>query len=165
MMPSRQRPGFSLLEAALSSVLVGVLLVAAMRTVAASAVSQRLASEQAVAQALAEGLLAEILPAAYREPDGSARFGTETGEATSSKATFDDIDDWHPWSESPPKQPDGTPLADLDGWSRRATVDWVAPHDLNTALQVETGVKRITVVVSHRGVDVCTRTAYRTEAP
>ena len=78
MMPSRQRPGFSLLEAALSSVLVGVLLVAAMRTVAASAVSQRLASEQAVAQALAEGLLAEILPAAYREPDGSSAVAAST---------------------------------------------------------------------------------------
>ena len=161
----RRRAGFSLLEMVLSSVLVGVLLVAAMRSVGASAFAQYRAAEQVTAQFLADGLLAEILAKDYREPGTNSGFGLETGESTASKAAYDDVDDYHNWSESPPQLADGTPMPDLGGWRRRVEVVWVLASNPTQQAFSETGTKRITVTVEHNGRVVATRVAVRTEAP
>ena len=161
----RRRAGFSLLETVLSSLLVGVLLVAAMRSVGASAFAQYRAAEQVTAQFLADGLLAEILAKDYREPGTTVGFGLETGESSSSKANYDDVDDYHNWSESPPQFADGSPMPGLDGWKRKVSVLWVVASDPTQQAFSDTGAKRVTVTVEHNGRTVAARTALRTEAP
>ncbi len=161
----RTPDGFSLLEAVISTVLVGVLLVAALRTVGASVFTQYRASERATAQMLADGLMVEILGKNYKAPGSASSFGRESGESSTSKASYDDVDDYQGWSESPPQRPDGTAMPDLAGWQRSVAVDWVDPLDLNQPQIWDTGVKRITVTVLHNLVVVATRVAIRGDAP
>lgn len=157
------RPGFSLLETAIASVLVGVLLVAAMRTIGASTFAQHRSAERVTGEFLADGLLAEILAKDYQDPSGVSEFGP--GPDESSKKDFDDVDDYHGWSESPPQNADGTPMPGLEGWRR--TVAVVAVNSSTPTLDAtgETGVKRITVVVEHNGTSISSRTALRTKVP
>jgi MSHA pilin protein MshD len=160
---ARHSPGFSLLEVTVASVLVGVLLVAAMRTIGASAFAQSQAAERATGEFLADGLMAEILGKCYQDPDGNAVFGPEPGEST--KKDFDDVDDYQGWSESPPQFADGTAVPGFDGWTRRVSVVRVDPANPGVTAIGETGAKQITVIVEHRGITVSTRIALRTEAP
>jgi len=152
------------MEVAVSALLVGLLLAAAMRTVRGSVLTQYKAAERTTAQFLAEGLLTEILAKDYKEA-GSATIALDSGESSTSKANYDDVDDFHNWSESPPQFADGTPMPDLAEWRRSVEVVWVNPADLRQTAASDTGVKRITVTVAHNNATVATRVAIRTDAP
>jgi hypothetical protein len=148
-----------------STVLVGVLLIAALRSVGASVFTQSLSAQRTTGQMLADGLMAEILAKAYKDPAGAPQFGRESGESSASKANYNDVDDYQDWSESPPQLADGSTMPDLTGWQRSVAVDWVDPLDLSRTQWSDTGAKRITVTVRYNGVVIATRVAIRTEAP
>ncbi len=163
--PLRFRSGLSLLEAVVSTVLVGVLLIAALRTVGASVFMQCQSAERAAGQMLADGLMAEILAKCYKSPGASPIFGRESGESSASKANYNDVDDYQGWSESPPQFADGSTMPDLADWQRSVGVDWIDSSDLSRTQWWDTGAKRITVTVRHNNVVIATRVAIRGEAP
>jgi hypothetical protein len=148
-----------------STVLVGVLLIAALRSVGASVFTQSLSAQRTTGQMLADGLMAEILAKAYKDPGNWPQFGREWGESSASKANYNDVDDFQDWSESPPQLADGSTMPDLTGWQRSVAVDWVDLSDLSRVQYWDTGAKRITVTVRYNGVAIATRVAIRTEAP
>jgi len=159
------RPGaFTLVEAVLSLVIVGAVLVAALSTVGASRLSQQRTSQYSRGQLLAESLMAEILRQDYQDPNDPPVFGCESGESTSTRADFDDVDDYNGWSSSPPTAKDGTQLAGLSGWQRSVTVQWVDPADITQVQASETNTKRITVTVSCNNKQVGSLTAIRTNS-
>jgi len=92
-------------------------------------------------------------------------FGREVNELLSSKANYDDVDDFNGWSESPPQDRDGTVMSGLSGWQRSVVVDWVVAADPTQVSLSETGAKRVTVTVKHKGITIATRVAIRTNAP
>ncbi|MEZ6052671.1 MAG: hypothetical protein R3C02_15000 [Planctomycetaceae bacterium] len=65
-------------------------------------------------------MLREILIQSYEDPNETPKWKHETGEAQSptSRADFDDTDDYDDWTASPPQLPDGTPLTAYTGWTR-----------------------------------------------
>jgi len=158
----RSAPAFTLVEATVSIFIVGVMVVAALSTVGATRLGEYKLGERCRALPLAQGLLAEVLQQSYEDPNGSAAFGTESGEGTASRTDFDDVDDYHNWSASPPQNQDGTEMSDLSGWLRSVQVGWVNPTNLSQTAGSDQGVKRITVTVKHDGVPVASLTAFRT---
>jgi MSHA pilin protein MshD len=148
---SRRRGGFTLVEAVISTVIVSVMLVAALSTVGASRLIQQKVSLNGRGRLLAESLLAEIVQQAYEDPDETVLFGPESGEATNSRSDFDDVDDYHNWSQSPPKDKSGSAILESGGWTRTVTVDWVDATDPALVETSETNVKRVTVNVFHEG--------------
>jgi len=108
--------------------------------------------------------MAEILPQDYLDPNDTPVFGTESGESTSTRADFDDVDDYDSWSSSPPVQKDGTLIAGLSGWQRSVTVDWVDPADITQVKASESNAKRITVTVSCDNKQVASLSAIRTNS-
>jgi type II secretory pathway pseudopilin PulG len=161
---SGRRPrGFSLVEATVSILLVGGLLVLSLNLVGASAAGQKNMGDGGRARLLALGLMSEILTQAYVEPVDTPVFGPETGESGGSRQAFDDVDDYHNWSASPPQIQDGTVMSDLTGWERAVTVEYVEPADLTTTSVTDTGVKRITVSVNYDSSEVCTMVSVRTD--
>jgi hypothetical protein len=92
-------------------------------------------------------------------------FGIESGETASSKANYDDVDDFNGWTESPPQDRDGNVMPEFTGWQRSVSVVWVSPTNLSTVSATETGVKRITVTVSKNSVTLATRVAIKVKAP
>jgi hypothetical protein len=144
-------------------VIVAVMLVAAVHAIGGSAAVRSRVTRRAVAPYLADGLMAEILAQSYQDPV-SPVFGPETagGESAISRATWDDVDDYNGWVESPPRDKDGTTIAGMSGWERSVAVVWVNPADLTQVSATESGATRITVTVRYNGVTVATRVAVRT---
>ncbi len=157
--PSR---GFTLVEAVISIVLVGVLLVAAINTLGATAVSKRNIEHQARGYTLAQDLMAEILSQAYEEPVDTVTFGRES-ESGGDRTDWDDIDDYDGWSATPPEDKDGVPLDGYGQWTRSVEVAFVKPTSLSE-IGANTGVKRITVTASFKGVPAAELVAIRTQA-
>ena len=160
---SRRCAAFTLVEAVLSLVVVGVMLVAALNTVGVSRLSQFKTSLQGRGRLLAESLVAEIVRYPYEDPNGPVVFGRESGEPASPRTAFDDVDDYHQWSASPPVNRDGTPITGMTGWAEGVTVEWVNPQNVTETRQTETGAKRITVTVTYQGVPVVSLMAIRTD--
>jgi len=111
--PARQR-GVNLIELIIAIVIIsiaitGVLMVFAV-TVRHSA--DPMIQQQAVA--IAEGYLEEILARPVTDPDG-----TNAGET---RATFDNVGDYHGLVETPPREQNGNPLPGLTGYTATVTV-------------------------------------------
>lgn len=118
-------PGFTLVEAAVSVLIVGVMLTASLYAIGGVAKARCVRAGRQDALALAQDLMSEILPAYYRDPTdptGAYGPGTEPGEQEETRADFDDVDDYSNWCASPPQAKDGTPLAGYDGWVRSVSV-------------------------------------------
>lgn len=147
----------------MSTVIVGVMMVAAMQTVAASRVVQFKTAERAQGASLAGELMTEIMERAY-EDAVSPVFGPEAGESTGTRDAFDDVDDYHGWEEKPLCDRSGGSLPGMGDWGSAVSVVRVAPADTTVASLVETGAKRITVTIKHRDVPVFTLHAVRTSA-
>jgi prepilin-type N-terminal cleavage/methylation domain-containing protein len=161
--PQPARRGLTLVEVVVSTLIVGVLMVATLNALGAATSSGKGAGNRAVAIGLADDLMAEILKSKYVDPGTSPVFGLETGESNTSRAAFNDVDDYNGWSEQPPQARDGTALTDRADYRRRVTVDRVTVSNPATTSSTETGVKRIRVDVDYKGTNVVEQTALRTD--
>ena len=160
-----RRRATTLVEVAVSTLFVGILMAAALQAVRNSSSTQYKASERATAEFLGDALLAEIVAQPYEEPTGAVLFGRESGESGSSRAAWDDVDDYTGWTDSPPKKKDNTTIPDLTGWQRSVTVQWVTLANTTIVSGTETGLKRIVVSVSHNGSAIWNRAALRGKWP
>jgi Tfp pilus assembly protein PilV len=91
------------MEVVVSTLIVGVMTVAALNGLGSTTRSSELAGNRGIAAGLADDLMAEILSAPYSDPSGTAVFGLESGESNGSRAAFDDVDDYNGWTEQPPQ--------------------------------------------------------------
>lgn len=157
-----RRRGFSIVEAVIATVIVAIMLVAALSTVGASRSIQRQTYLADRGRMLAQQLLAEIVQRRYQDPNEPVLFGPEANESTVARTDFDDVDDYDGWSASPPEGPDGTARADASGWTRTVTVQWVDPLDPAQVKSAESSAKRIKVVALHGGIPQATLYAIRT---
>lgn len=158
---NKNRSGLSLVEVVISTAIVALVISAAMQTVATAVQLRSKTSVLRDGPALASTLLSEILAAAYIDPqDPAPAIGPNSGESIVVRSDFDDVDDFHAWTASPPVAPDGTALANYAGWSRTVTVEFVDPADLTTTPS-DLGLKRIEVTVTSPSSDVTTLTALR----
>jgi type II secretory pathway pseudopilin PulG len=153
--------GFTLVEAVISMIIVAVMFVASLNTVGMSKLTQHKAVLVSRGRMFAESLLAEIQEQAYQDPVEPHVFGRETGELPTSRTAYDDVDDYHGWSESPPVAKDGTALPNSANWRRIVTVEWVDPLNPQQVSATETGAKRITVVATFRNVPQATVVAVK----
>jgi type II secretory pathway pseudopilin PulG len=156
--------GMTLVEVVISTIVVALLFVAALRAVSSSKLTQVRTTDRARAHQLAMDLLAEVLTCAYQDPDGLALFGPESDEDITSRGAFDDLDDYHNWTASPPQDKGGTALTEFEGFSRTVEVQWVQPEDLSQTSRTATGVKRITVSVARADYPLASVVAYRSAA-
>jgi Tfp pilus assembly protein PilV len=163
---NRTRAGFSLVESMLALVLASGAMVAALGVIGASAKSEAFALRRAIGQTLATELLSEACSLSFEQPGWVGSFGVSGAEVgATARSTFNDVDDYNGWTESPPENSDGTSRADLDGWSRRVLVERVslASH-AGDAVAYDSRVKRVTVTVEWNGMEIATASAIRTSA-
>ncbi len=135
-----------------------------MTTVAASRLVRYKTDGRSRGSTLAHDLMAEILQAAYEEPDGPGALGRDPAESGGNRADFDDIDDYDAWTSGPPELKGGTPLSLPAGWSRAVEVRWIVATNSVTISATETNAKRIIVIVKHNNLTMTQVTAIRTRA-
>ncbi|MDP6543812.1 MAG: type II secretion system protein [Phycisphaerae bacterium] len=139
--------GFTLIESAMSILIVGAMLVMVINTLGSSVRGRQVRQTQSRAPAMASQLMAEILQASYADLTETAVFGLEASESGANRSTFDDVDDYHNWSATP-QDKNGTTLTGMDGWTRSVTVQYVLPTDLSSVSATDQGIKLITVTVT-----------------
>lgn len=163
--PARHRQGISLVEVSVSTLLVGLLVVSALRSVAGATQAADSSAARTEGMLLAENMMEEILQQDYAEPTDSAVFGIEGSEAAGNRTGWDDVDDYDQWTASPPQRKNGTTVVDAE-WTRSVVVEFVAADDFSDtrADTEETGVKKITVVVSHNNHEVARLVSIQTQA-
>jgi len=140
---------------------VSSMLVAALYAVGASRMAITRERDRVLATTLADDLLGFVHRLPYKSSSGTV-LGLELGNLLGDKTTYDDIDDFQGWTESPPSDATGNPIGGLAAWRRSVTVEWVDPDNPGVVVAGETGVKRITVVVQKSGVELARRAALRT---
>lgn len=146
------RRALTLAEVVVSTLIVALMTVAALDGLGSTTRSSELAGNRGIAQGLADDLMAEILVKVYSDPDGSAVFGLETGEAAP-RVNFDDVDDFNGWNQKPPKAADGTTIPDRAGFRQRVTVQRVEPSNPSQVTAgTDKGVKRIHVTIEYNDV-------------
>jgi prepilin-type N-terminal cleavage/methylation domain-containing protein len=160
--PFRSR-GLTLIEVVASTMIVSLMAVAALNALAAATKSANSIGNRAIAAGLADELMSEIMMQSYSDPDGSPVFGHESGESTSVRSAFDDIDDYDGWIASPPQYRDGTVIPDRTNWRQRVPVTYVSPTDLVTTSATDQGVKRIRVQIEYQNVVLADQAAIRTD--
>jgi len=162
---SRTRLGFTLVESLISVVVVGVMLVAALSTVAVASRAEYQSSERRKGLALAQMLMAEILQQAYGDPaypPGSWGLGED--EKTGDRSRFDDVDDYDRWEAEPPQNKDGSVIGWARDYAQAVSVAWADPNAPAVLRGSETGLKRIQVTIRHAGRTVARLTGYRSWA-
>jgi prepilin-type N-terminal cleavage/methylation domain-containing protein len=160
--PKFQR-GLTLIEVVASTMIVSLMAVAALNALAAATKSSNSIGNRAVAAGLADELMSEIMMQSYSDPDGSPVFGHESGESTSVRSAFDDVDDYDGWNASPPQYRDGTVIPDRStDWRQRVAVTYVTPTNPTQTSATDQGAKRIHVTIEYQGVVLADQYAVRT---
>lgn len=155
------RAGLSLIEVVISTMLVALLVIGALKSVGAVIRGRMRTGDAGKAQHLAAQLMTEILPKAYQDPDGLNLLGLDLLEDPNQRSGFDDVDDYHNWSSNPPEDINGNPLPGCAGWERSVVVQLVNAQDPSSTVLVGQGVKRITITVKRNGVVLATMVALR----
>lgn len=157
--------GFSLVEAAIASTVLSVIVVSALNAAGRLAGARYDQADRGRARALADALAAEIRPKAYTDPNGpTAALGPDANEGPN-RDTYDDVDDFSGDDESPPVDARGIVIPDFSGWSRTVTVERVryASGDIVPSAS-DQGTVRISVLVKHGNKEMARRVFLRSSA-
>ena len=160
---STTRRGLTLIEVVAATMIVGLMAVASLNSLGAATKSANSIGNRAVAAGMADELMSEILMQSYSDPNGSATFGTESGESSSLRSAFDDVDDYNSWNASPPQYRDGTTIPDRANWRQRVTVTYVVPTSLTQTSNTDQGAKRIRVQIEYQNDVLAEQYAVRTD--
>jgi hypothetical protein len=162
-----RRRALTLIEVVASTMIVGLMSVAALNGLGAVTRSAESIGNRAIALGLADDLMAEILPLPYSDPNDTPVFGTETGEsAAGPRSTFDDVDDFHNWNVSPPTNRDGVIIPNRADWRHRVQIVRVVPNNptQTTSGTTDQGAKRIHITIEFRNRVLAEQTAVRTDS-
>jgi type II secretory pathway pseudopilin PulG len=132
----RQRNGFTIMEAAISVAIVGILMATSMTTMGQIAKARMVQAERRAAYELTLQLMTEILSQYFVDPGSN-----------STRSTFNGVNDYNAYTESPPTRKDGTVLSDYTGWTRSVVVSYVDPNNPANTLSNST-LESITVTAT-----------------
>jgi hypothetical protein len=156
--------GFAVIEAVISSLIIGLMIATSVQLVGASRSSQAWSANRVRAHELAADLLAEITDKRYSDPDFVVDAIGPGADEGAGRSVYDDVDDYHNLVESPPRKADGTVMAGYSGWTRSVQVAWVTLADLSQTSITSTGIKRITVTISKDNRTLAQLVSIRTSA-
>ena len=161
----KRRTGFTLAESLLAVTLLAVGVLAITMPFTAGAQNEQDDVRRMLGAALAQEMMEEVLAKPFNDPDGPSAVGPETGE--SSRAAFDNIDDYHGYNESAGSVTNayGIALSEMAArdLSRHVSVAYVyvAGQDISES----STFARITVEVRYQGDELLTVTRLKYAYP
>jgi prepilin-type N-terminal cleavage/methylation domain-containing protein len=159
--PRRVRRGFTLIEASITTVIIGVGCLGMLTLLGAGTNANNESTELTTAMNLAGNVREAITGMRYASKTFPTHWGPETGEAD--VAAYDDMDDFNGWTSSP-----GNPIdarrqrlsSEYSTWVQQVTVDCVKSTNFAIVLghpNVTPDLRptqRITVKILHNGKDI-----------
>jgi len=142
--------GFSLAEVVVATALIGLGLVALLVASAAGTRSSDGCRKLTEAVFLAQEIREWTLKLPFSDPQTpGAEPGLDSGESPDS---VDDLDDLMNVTFSPPRDGQGSPLADMVGWSETITLTWRDPDDLqSTVAPGSSDIIHVQIDLAHQG--------------
>ena len=145
------RSGFTYVEVMLAAVILSVLLVSALTLFGNLGRSRGAVMVADKANTLVLDLMQEILQQSYSDPAGAAEFGPGADEMGTSRANFDDVDDYHGLQETPPKDKTGNDLAEYVNMTCQVAVQHVQAADFTLTAAADQGYKEVTITITTGG--------------
>lgn len=166
----RRRRGFTIAETALATLIVGMLVVGSLKSLSASFQTHKYSENRVRALFLAEQLLIELSCLSWTDPNNPASantIGKDTGDTATvtRRDQLDDMDDFHNWSERPATR-GGVALTGTSNLTRTVTVENISATDptLAVAGNLNTGIRRVTVVVTENNTELARLSTLLTQA-
>ena len=146
---NQKRFALTMVEVLFASAIVGGMVVASLDAAGMVFRARRLNARGTTGPALAQELLEEVLAMPYEDPQtpGDA-IGPDSGETGSTRAAFDDVDDYHNWNSASADVKSGAAIAGFTGWRRQVSVVYVQLADPAQNSASDAGLKRVTVTVT-----------------
>jgi MSHA pilin protein MshD len=143
----RDQRGVTLIDLILVIVIVAIAIPPMVGVFVTSTRNSTFGVTMARANHLASNLLEEIRSKRWDENTGAA--SATLGPDSETRATYDDVDDFHGLNETPPKDSQGVAMNGSTGFRQQVSVCYVAGTALDTCLGSGTSnYKRITVTVT-----------------
>jgi type II secretory pathway pseudopilin PulG len=147
--------GFTLIEASLTTIIVGVAFLAMLQLFATGTKVQATDMRLTSGLSLIKNVHEMALGMAFTSPTTPAVWGLDAGEDADSPMDWDDVNDLAGRTFSPPIDGGGNPIADMDSWSQTVQVRNVDPNGLDTFLpNGSSNAVQFTVVVTHGSAEV-----------
>ena len=148
------RGGFTLIETAIVTVIVGVGTVAVLQLLASGTMSNAESSEVTTGLNLANDIKEMSRGLAFYDPTTPTAWGVDSGENTVD--SYDDVDDLDGVSFSPPVDARRQSLSSYTNWKQTVTVDTVNPSSIGTSTtKGSQPINRITVKVYKSDSEIC----------
>jgi len=157
------RHGSSMIEVVVASLLTGVVVVGALNVMGGAIKTRTAIATSSEGPLLANELLAEVMSQLYEDPEAPGTgsvfgVGTESGET--SRSTFDDVDDYLMYSESPPLDSNDLPMMEYTNWARAVSWVYVKRSDGSFSF-MPTSLTKVTVTVTAPDGAVTRRYGFR----
>jgi hypothetical protein len=150
---SQRGTGFTLIEAALVTCIIGIGVLAMLQLLAAGTASNSAGAEMTTALNLAKGIREMCTGLAFADDNQPTHWGSEAGETI---ATYDDLDDLDGKIFNPPIDALKITLPDYAAWEQRVTVQSVDADRITIPVPNGTSpATRITVSIFRNGQRVC----------
>jgi len=152
-----------MIEVVVATLLSGVVVVGALNVMGGAIKTRSVIATYSQGPMLANELLAEVMSQSYEDPEAPGTgelvgYGREPGETT--RDTFDDVDDYFNYSESPPLDSSGQAMNEYAGWTH--TVNWnFTKRDTGAFSITDSGLKFIVVQVTAPDGTLTQRLGYR----
>src|SRR5258707_6135636 len=155
------RRGFSLMETALATIIVGVGIMGIVELLANGTDTNRQSTDLTTGVNLAKNVRELSLKLAFLDPNTPTVWGLDGGESANNPAGFNDIHDLDGRTYSPPIDSRGQTIWTMDGWSQSIVVHTWYPNSISTDVPNGTdSAVRVTVTVTHQGNFVTNLTWY-----
>lgn len=153
MKSPKKNTGFTLIEALMAAMLIGLAIAALAASSGAFTTYNAAGVDLSTAEFLIEEVREMTAPLPTVDPtSGTATFGSEAGELL---ATYDDIDDWNNRSYSPPIDVSRTAMPEFSAYTQQIAVQNVTTANLTQmANNHTTDLYRVTVTISKSGTAI-----------
>jgi hypothetical protein len=138
------RSAFGMLETTIATALTSLLLVVALNTAASVNLTLTRRGYASKATQFASLLLTEAAEKCFQDPtQTTTSLGLESGESTTSRAGWDDVDDFNGLNLSALVDRSGTALPDSSGWQATMSVVYAVVASPQTTSGAATTLKRV----------------------
>lgn len=151
-----RRRGFTLIEAAMVTAIVGLGVVAMLQLIAAGTASNTSGTELTIGMNLARSVREMTLGLRFTDPTTPTRWGLDSGESIASM-NVDDVNDLDGAELSPPVDARRQRINDMGTWQQSISVCSVSPEwlTLDNMSKGSTDAVRVTTRILHHGKEVC----------
>jgi hypothetical protein len=157
--PARPGAGFTLIDTALATIIVGLGVVSLCDLMAKGTVSNINAAQLTTGANLARNIREMSLELAFQDPNTPSQWGLDSGETAGNPSSWNDINDLDALTISPPIDSQRNTISTLSGWSQSIVVHSVDQNHLSSDVpDGSSPAVRVTVTIAHDGAPVTTLT-------